>query len=448
MRRINRLLTFGASLLLLIALCVPVLSGALAAVEETPLVVPISDETMVFGADGAQIGTLRQDPEKGIVLVLTSGEEFAGIQVIFDQAAANNAETNDALTGKTLVLFSAASATTTSETTPEPVLEVIAEATPVAASETVSQTMPTQGWIDVNIIVDALVSYHESDVITIASMSDDIALKNEKIDELSYQTTQTVNTTAGKATGIFSAENTSGWVPVAAIALGVLGLGVLVWIAVSVSASAWGSERTVRQLTKLNERISDGLPLKTPVRIEQIAWPREGHVKLAPDIVEQLTAVAGQNGAYNMRVSEPVKIVEPEPEPIPEGEEPDLLQLANKLAGVAAAVEWHAIVKDAGWRAVLLQVNPTEKGTYIADDSGYSIIACLMRTLDAEIGYVLPSYQDPNASEPRWGDFYALTENTSVRNFRVDAMPVMYIERGTFFLPKSKGKLTRRPQQF
>ena len=102
-------------------------------------------------------------------------------------------------------------------------------------------------------------------------------------------------------------------------------------------------------------------------------------------------------------------------------------------------------MKEAGWRAVLLQTNPTEKGTYIPDESGYSVVACLMRGADADLAFVLPSYQDPNASEERWSEFFEVNTDMAVRNYHVDALPEMFIERGTFFLQKSKGKLTRRP---
>ena len=39
-------------------------------------------------------------------------------------------------------------------------------------------------------------------------------------------------------------------------------------------------------------------------------------------------------------------------------------------------------------------------------------------------------------------------EDMSVKNYYVEALPVMFIERGTFFLPKSKGRLIRRPQYY
>ncbi len=415
--------------LLLLALCLPVLSGALAAEEEKPLIVPIGKNTEVLGEDGLPIGTLKSNQ----TFVPVSGESPYDVIVIYDQAAANKAAKSEIIAGMALVLLSYADAAEATEPT----------------TETAGANLPTQGWIDANLVVIALSAQHAVDANTIASKEAEIVSLKNAADEPGGNSGENGNVpTDIKSSGIFSAEKMEVWVPVAAIALGVLGIGLLAWLAISTATTAWDTESQTRLLTKMNDQLSAGLKAISPLKVEQFAWPREGHVKLAPDIIEQLAAVAGQNSAYSARYQEPEVPVVVEPVRIPEGEEPDLLQLANSLAGVASAAEWHALVRDAGWRAVLLQANPTEKGTYIADDSGYSIIGCLMRTQDAELAYVVPSYQDPNASEQRWGEFYAVSEDMSVRNYRVDALAVMYIERGTFFLQKSKGKLTRRPQRF
>ena len=179
--------------------------------------------------------------------------------------------------------------------------------------------------------------------------------------------------------------------------------------------------------------------------MELNAWPRDARVEIVSGALDQMAKNDARVAAYPIQPApaEPVKLVEPPP--VPEGEEPDLLKLANSLAGVAASANWRAMVSEAGFRYVLLQANPTEKGTYIADESGYSIIAALMRGAEADVAYIVPSYHDPNASENRWHDFYAINESQSVRNYRVEALPVMFIERGVFFLPKSKGRLIRRP---
>lgn len=436
MKRKHRLLAIGASALLLIALCVPALSGALAAGQETPLVVPIGQETAVFGADGTQIGVVGQNAESGTVLQLTTGEAFAGIQVIFDQAAANKAEKTEALAGKTLVLFRIVSATAAPETTPE-----------TTPDETPSP-MPTEGWIDANLIVTALAARHAADTSKIMTKDAELASLRKAVADAASADEQDSSAPADETpAGIFSAEKMDIWVPVAAIAIGLFALGLLAWLAISTATTAWDTESQTKLLLKINDQLAAGIEAISPLHVEQIAWPREGHVKLTPDVVEHLAA-ANRNKGNKEYMQEPKKPVVVEPEPIPEGEEPDLLQLANRLAGRASAAEWHEIVKEAGLKAVLLQANPTEKGTFVADESGYSIIACLMRSPDAEIGYVLPSYQDPNASERRWMEFYSVNENNSVRNYRVDALAVVHIERGTFFLPKSYGRLTRRQQQF
>jgi len=70
-----------------------------------------------------------------------------------------------------------------------------------------------------------------------------------------------------------------------------------------------------------------------------------------------------------------------------------------------------------------------------------------MRGAEAEIAYVVPSYQDSNAIEDRWYEFYSIDETNKVKNYEVYSLPVMFIERGVFFLPKSKGRLARRPQK-
>ncbi len=444
--RNRRIIAMCAMLLLLLALCVPVFSGALAADEEQPLVVPISQETAVFGADGAQIGTLAPDAAGGTLLQLYSGESFGGITVVYDHSVANNAEKCDALAGKTLVRFIITDETATPNSTPDATPDATPEATSDATPEATGATMPTEGWIDAALVVVALFERHAADTNEIANRDAEI---------ISLQSAMQPSDTDGSAVdenqlidekgNIFSAEKIDVWVPVAAIAIGIFGLGFLALLAISASNNVREAGRLNRQVAKLNERLAEGLIIKTPLRVEQIAWPREGRVQIVSEALDRVAALLLQGGTYGEQMNPFVKQEEPA---VPEGEEPDLLKLANRLAGVASAAEWKALVKEAGWRAVLLQSNPTEKGTYIADDSGYSIIACLMRNAEAEIAYVVPSYQDPNASEQRWSEFYAVTEGMGVRNYRVDALAVMYIERGTFFLQKSMGKLIRRPQFF
>lgn len=426
MKRKPKRIAIGAMLLLLMALCVPVFSGALAEGEEEPLIVPIEQSTNVYNADGSQIGTLAPDGAGGSLLRLTDNTEYQNLQVIFDFAAANAATATEKTTGRALVSLKQAETETT-------------------------QDMPKEGWIDVTLIVSAQSEKIRQYAGENAALSDQLAklVNTPEAPTLSPQpVTPTPNPTP-KAVGMFSAESIAIWTPVAAVVLGIAGVGALVWMAISAASAAWEAERQTKQMIKVADALKDGIAIRSPLKIEQDAWPKSGRVAIVSEPIDQLAEIAKRGGMAGMQsgawTQQPVEPVAP---PVREGEEPELLALANRLAGVASSSEWNAIVADAGWRAVQLQSNPTEKGTYIVDDSGYSIIACLARGAEPEIAYVLPSYQDPNASEPRWVEFYSITEYMSVKNYRVEALPVMFIERGTFFLQKSKGRLIRRPQYY
>lgn len=254
---------------------------------------------------------------------------------------------------------------------------------------------------------------------------------------------------AEQVTDLFRAQTVTIWVKIVALALGVIGVSALVCMTISNARAVRRSEEQLRLLMNLCHLITEGVAIKSPVIAELRAWPKEGHVLVSSEALEQLAAIARLGGVFaeqpGAQALQPS--IEP-PAPLREGEEPELLALANRLAGVASAPEWNDIVREAGWRAVQLQSNPTEKGTYVVDESGYSIISCLMHISEPELAYVVPSYQDPNASESRWSEFYFINEDIVVKHFRVQALPVMYIARETFFLLKSKGRLTRRPQYY
>ncbi len=427
MKRKPKRIAIGAMLLLLMALCVPVFSGALAEGEEEPLIVTIENGTKLYDAAGKEIGTFAIDDKGGISLTTSDKSlSFQISQVGYDAAAANAATATERTTGRALVSLKQAETDTT-------------------------QDMPKEGWIDVTLIVSAQSEKIRQYAGENAALSDQLAkfVNTPEAPTLSPQpVTPTPNPTP-KAVGMFSAESIAIWTPVSAVVLGIAGVGALVWMAISAASAAWEAERQTKQMIKVADALKDGIAIRSPLKIEQDAWPKSGRVAIVSEPIDQLAEIAKRGGMAGMQsgawTQQPVEPVAP---PVREGEEPELLALANRLAGVASSSEWNAIVADAGWRAVQLQSNPTEKGTYIVDDSGYSIIACLARGAEPEIAYVLPSYQDPNASEPRWVEFYSITEDMSVKNYRVEALPVMFIERGTFFLQKSKGRLIRRPQYY
>ncbi len=421
-RKRNRKIAYAGLALMLLSLLLPAWAGALAQGEES-IAVPIFSETPVFAADGAQIGELLADESQKVSLVLKSKETYPGVLVTYSPVIEQSTAQGESPVGKTLVQFSIA----------------------LEGDQAQPAGMPAEGWIDANLVVSALTQQHAQDADTIASQAAQIDEFSSGEQITTPEPTSTPEPIVVKEPSFFSPEKMAIWVPIAAVALGICGILLLGWIAFSASTTAWETRCQAERLAKLNEKIADGLSLKSPVLVEQTAWPNRAMVEVnsgAIDYMAKTLGIVARQGQTTAQ--EPIPA--PPPPPVPEGEEPDLLALANRLAGVVSIPDWQAIVKAAGWHAVLLRANPNHNGTYIADESGYSVIACLMRDEEADIGYVLPSHQDTNASEPRWSEFFNITEEMSVRNYRVDALPVMFIERGAFYLQKTVGRLIRRKQ--
>lgn len=425
----KKFVTIGTMLLLLLALCIPAFSGALA-VDEILIDIPVGRETTIFNDKGESVGTLQPTQESGIVFQAGTGERITGVRVQYKLATGNSTKQAEALEGKTKVQLS--------------LVQTDASVTEPAVTEAAAG-LPESGWIDSNLVITALSARIAVDASRTEKNEAEIASLNKTLAKVQESKTNDPAPTANPIP-VLEQNNSEPWVPYAALALGIVCVGALGWIALSTYAAKIEKEHQTEQLKKLNEHFTKGIPVKEPLKMELNAWPRDARVEIVSDALDQMAKSEGRTVEYSVQSApaEPVKPVEPPP--VPEGEEPELLKLANSLVGVAASATWRDIVSEAGWRAVLLQANPTEKGTYIVDDSGFSIIAALMRGAEADIAYIVPSYQDPNASEKRWHDFYAITESESVRRYRVDALPVMFIEKGVFFLPKSKGRLTRRPQ--
>lgn len=442
MTRKKKIVAIGAMFLLMIALCIPVFSGALAESAQQ-IDIPIGQETEVLDAVGAQLGFLVPDQASGILFRSVSGETIPGVRVRYE-VTAQVESLQGPLTGKTVVSLSLSQA---DEATGTPTPSDSTEATPAPQTtvEAAGAELPQYGWIDSDLVITALSARHMLDLSQIDAQDNEIAALKESEANTKQESNGTASLPAGQDDGTINQRNSFSWVPLAALALGIICAGALGWIAISVSSVRHEEEIQTEQLMKFNERVREGVTIKSPIKVESTAWPHEARVQIVSDALDHVAKNANQSGANgSQNHSEPVQ--PPKPKPIPEGEEPDLLALVNRLAGVPSSAKWRDMVREAGWRTVLLQANPTEKGTYIADDSGYSIIAALMRSAEAEIAYIVPSYQDPNASENRWSEFYIVNEDIGVKNYRVDALPVMFIERGTFFLLKSKGRLTRRPQ--
>ena len=431
MRSSKRFLATVAWLILLIALCIPTFSGALA--EENNLIdIPIGQETDVFNEKGVLIGTLQPDMQGRAMFQVGKGDPIAGVRVCYLLSKVDNTNQIKALIGKTMVWFTLLQAATpTSETT---------EAKTPAG-------LPEFGWIDSNLVITAL-SARVSVVTSHANTNQAViealqtALANVNVEKPTAAPTPSATQIPEKA----DQEKVGAWVVYAALALGIVCVGAVAWIALSVYAAKTEKIHQTEQIKKLNERFTEGVSLKNSVKVEQVTWPKDARVQVGSDSLDRMAANLEQSGALLSQITSKESVKEPEPQPIPEGAEPDLIALANSLAGIASATDWRKKIQEAGFRYELLTSNPSDKGNYIADESGYSIIAALMRGPEAELAYIVPSYHDSKASEDRWSEFYSIEPDQSVLTYRVDKLPVMFIDRGVFFLPKSKGRLTRRPQ--
>lgn len=430
MIRSKRVLAVGAWLVLLLALCIPAFSGALAE-DEIWIDIPIGQKTDVFNEKGVLIGTLQPDPQGGLLFQAPKEDPVSGVRVRYLLAKVDSAKQAKALIGKMMVQFTLLQA---------------ASPTPVTTEAKTTAVLPEFGWIDSSFIITALNARISADHSRAKTYEDEIAVLQAALTSVNVvKPTAVPTSTATPIPEKVNQEKVGAWVVYAALALGIVCVGAVGWIALSVYAAKTEKERQTEQIKKLNDRFAEGVSLKNSVKVEQVSWPKDARVQVASDSLDRMAANLEQSGALLSQSTPKEPVKEPEPLPIPEGEEPDLLALVNSLAGIASAAEWRSKIREAGWRYALLQANPTEKGTYVEDDSGYSIIACLMRGAEAEIAYVVPSYQDANAIEDRWHEFYSIEESVAFKNYHVYALPVMFIERGVFFLPKSKGRLARRP---
>ena len=92
-------------LFLLLALCIPAFSGALAA-DEIWIDIPVGRETTVSNEEGETIGVLQPTQESGIVFQANTGERITGVRVQYKLATVTSAKQKEALTGKTKVQLS------------------------------------------------------------------------------------------------------------------------------------------------------------------------------------------------------------------------------------------------------------------------------------------------------------------------------------------------------
>jgi len=304
---------------LLVALCIPVFSGALA--EDDNLIdIPIGQTVEVFDEKGDSIGTLEPDPQGGAVYQAKKGDPVAGVRVRYLLAKVENAKQIDALIGKTKVQLTLMQAATPTPETTE-------------AKKPNPETLPEYGWIDSNLIITALNAQMAVDKSRANTYQAEIAALQEALANVNAEKPTAVPTPAATTVPEKEEKEAVGaWVAYAALALGIVCAGALGWIALSVYAGKNEKERQTDQLKKLNERFADGVSLKNAVKVEQVSWPKNARVEVGSDSLDRIAANWEQSGALLSQSTPKEPAKEPEPLPIPEGEEPDLIALANSLA--------------------------------------------------------------------------------------------------------------------
>ncbi len=415
MIRIKSRVAICVALLMILALWIPAIRESSAEGEQT-IELRISEDTEVLDDAGKKIGELRPgESGTSAVYAPNGGEEIPNVAVAYTLSGSIAAEPNQALAGKAMV---------TLRWTQEETLVV---------------------WIDSSIVLAALETLHAADAGAIGSMQAEIeSLHNrlEKANETIAANAQAVEQAAaepGKTPWTFAWSSTV--FQIAVCALGALGLLCLIWIGISLVRGVTRIEEVSDRVNGVNARMKEGLSIKNTVRVEQTGWPQNGRVMIGAESLDKLASEMRRT----LESNEKKRSFEP-PAPIvyPPGREPELLALANRLAGVGFAEKWYEQIRSAGYRVVLLTTNPRERGTLIADSTGNSILACLMTSADAEIGYLIPSFQDPRADEPDWSDYYLVKEDETVQNYRIEELALMHVERGTFFMRKSTGILLHR----
>jgi hypothetical protein len=453
--------------LLMIALCIPVLQSASADDEQT-FEIPISKTQVVYDDNKEIAGTLNPVIEGAASFTLPNEECVQGVHVIYTYAGDSTVTSSGKLLGMTKVTLRwDASATEPAQEAPP--LESIepteagaaqeststpAPATDIAASEAqiVASVIPDQVWIQTEVVLAALVKNHTSDAETIALQSAEIQRLKDEINGVEQDTTNSnAMTTDGNAAKKDTAEAKS---PVILTlfwcAIAVLVVGSLVWIAFSEDRKSRFLGEVVGHEKETNENlkgISSNLkPISSiheNMEAGQKKQPTSAQIGLMSEHTDRLTTGLSEINAtlQNMKANVNSEGEKTEEEVV--GQRAEVIALANRLAGITSEEEWSDLVKAAGYRYVLLQSSPTSRKALIEDRGRNSILAGLMKPTEKDLAFLVPSYHDACAQEPRWNDFYSITDDRSVTYYLIQELAVMHIQEETFFILKSPGKLTR-----
>ena len=452
MKRRNRMLAVCALFALLLAVCVPAFSVANADGDGT-IIITISGTTTCYGDNGKQIGILNTDGNVQLTYRAIGSKEDIPVILLYTYTAEDSGLGADKLEGKVKAsLQHAPTSTDTSPDTPDPNTSPATE-----VSATPLPELPSEVWVDASVVVSALNQAKQQDDSIINDLSTQLAaLTGNSATEEPVATPATTdegeidNSNPG-------AEETS--------LLGSLLLPIIVCVALLIIAggviwSAVSAAQNAREAKKSNdERNSKHQSLKSMDqsldKLSRQADPASAIDKAMMDPVSKtpymksIAADAAEARATLGRMEQKTDFAsQPEQRPTDPYtvKRREVIALANSLAGIAAREDWANIILEKGYRYVLVQTSATDRDAMQEDKTGNSILACLMKGAEAEEAYLVPSFEDPNAGEYRWKDFYTVTDDPSVQHYRIDEPAVMkVVNSGTFFTLDTKGKLSRRP---
>ncbi|MEA4869213.1 MAG: hypothetical protein VB062_01095 [Christensenella sp.] len=453
MKQWKRMPVVCALLALLLVVCIPVFSAASAAGEGT-IEVSISGTEPCYAENGKQIGRLNPVDNAPPTYQADKSEETVAVVVLYLYTAADGGLGSDKLEGKVRVSLWPAQQTASA---PADVPDANAAAPDPNADPTPGATaapqpeLPAEVWVDASLVIMAHNRAKIQDAATMEDLRAQIAALQQQNEATEIGGTPLPITQETVASPSAGEEEKAGLetpiLPIIACATGVLMLGGVVWLAVSASRAERCIRRTGSEQNQTNRQLADmaislGELSKKPDPGMAIgsaltdAKTKEPYLKTLVPVLEEVRLQIDRIHS---------KIIDPPPPPHPPDKISDALALVKSLAGVASREDWTNIIQRQGYRYVLVQTSATNREALQEDQTGNSILACLMRSVESEEAYLVPSFEDPNAGESRWKDFYTVTDDPAEKHYRIDELTVMKVINRAFFTLASKGKLVRRP---
>ena len=468
MKRRNRMLAVCALFALLLAVCVPVLSVASADGEGT-IIVPIYGTRTCYGDNGKQIGVLNPGESAGSQPTYQADDSDNAVTVIvlYNYTAEDSVLGSDKLEGKVKVTLQRAPETTpVPAESPDAAASVPEADTSVSPEETVEATpemvtLPQieqigDVWVDASIVVSALSEAKQQDDSNISNLNEQIAklTGNNATEE---PVARPADIAEGEIDNPDADAEQTGSLPsllfpiIACVALLIIAGGVI-WVAISAARNARESKKSNdeenskhkslksidQSLSRLSNQTSTGDAVKEAFVDKTNSNPYMRTV--ANDTAETRAILARMEQKTDFAPQS-----DRQPINLDTVKRREIIALANSLAGIAAREEWANIILEKGYRYVLVQTSATDREALQEDRMGNSVLACLMKGAEAEEAYLVPSFEDPNAGENLWKNFYAVTDDASMQHYRIDELTVMkVVNNGAFFTLDTKGKLARK----